>query len=281
MDIDLARTFLEIVRTGSFIAAAEKLHVTQTTVTARIHNLEKQLESRLFIRNRSGATLTDDGEHFLSYANQLVHTWEAARRDLPLPRGSGNLLILGAEISLWNPLLLNWIARLRRDDAELAIRVEVGEREVLQEKLLLGSVDAALMHQPEYLPAMQVEELLEEKLIQVQSVMNPEPYIYVDWGPAFRRQHDVALPLQAQATMSLDLGPLALQYLIQNGGRGYFRTRVVQAYLDEGVIERTPEAPEFSYPIYLVYSREQSGTHLQNALNILHQFIHEDATWHQ
>lgn len=281
MDIDLARTFLEIVRTGSFIAAAEKLHVTQTTVTARIHNLEKQLESRLFVRNRSGATLTDDGEHFLSYANQLVHTWEAARRDLPLPRGSGNLLILGAEISLWNPLLLNWIARLRRDDAELAIRVEVGEREVLREKLLLGSVDAALMHQPEYLPAMQVEELLEEKLIQVQSVMNPEPYIHVDWGAAFRRQHDAALPQQAQATMSLDLGPLALQYLIQNGGRGYFRTRVVQAYLDEGVLERTPEAPEFSYPIYLVYPREHSSARLQNALAVLHQFINGDTSWHQ
>lgn len=37
MDIDLARTFLEVVRTGSFMAAAERLHVTQTAVTARIH----------------------------------------------------------------------------------------------------------------------------------------------------------------------------------------------------------------------------------------------------
>lgn len=39
MDIELARTFLEIVRSGSFMAAAERLHVTQTTVTARVHNL--------------------------------------------------------------------------------------------------------------------------------------------------------------------------------------------------------------------------------------------------
>jgi len=43
MDIELARTFLYIVRSGSFIAAATRLHVTQTTVTARVqtwsHNL--------------------------------------------------------------------------------------------------------------------------------------------------------------------------------------------------------------------------------------------------
>src|SRR5690625_7782267 len=58
MDIELARTFLEIVRTGSFMAAAERLHVTQTAVTARLQNLQGQLGCRLFVRNRSGAPLS-------------------------------------------------------------------------------------------------------------------------------------------------------------------------------------------------------------------------------
>ena len=43
MDIDLTRTFLEIVRSGSFIAAAERMHVTQTAITARIQKLESHL----------------------------------------------------------------------------------------------------------------------------------------------------------------------------------------------------------------------------------------------
>ena len=55
MDIELARTFLYIVRSGSFIAAATRLHVTQTTVTARVQNLESQLGCSLFVRNRAGA----------------------------------------------------------------------------------------------------------------------------------------------------------------------------------------------------------------------------------
>ena len=83
MDIELARTFLVIVRCGSFIAAAEQLCVTQTTVTARIKNLEAQLHCSLFVRNRAGASLTVHGEHFVHYAHQLVHTWEAARTALP------------------------------------------------------------------------------------------------------------------------------------------------------------------------------------------------------
>ncbi|MEG6666960.1 LysR family transcriptional regulator, partial [Pseudomonas aeruginosa] len=62
MDIDLARTILEIARSGSFVAAAERQHLTQTADTARIHNLERQLGCQLFVRNRAGARLTADGE---------------------------------------------------------------------------------------------------------------------------------------------------------------------------------------------------------------------------
>ncbi len=50
MDVAVARTFLEIVRTGSFVGAAANLNLTQTAVSARIRGLETQLASRS--RNR-------------------------------------------------------------------------------------------------------------------------------------------------------------------------------------------------------------------------------------
>ena len=178
MDIDLARTFLEIVRTGSFMAAADRLHITQTTVTARVQNLEGQLGCRLFVRNRSGATLTDHGERFASHASQLVQTWEAARRELPLPQGAESVLTLGAEISLWNPLLLNWLSALREVLPDVALRIEVGEPRSLHERLEQSVLDAVLVHQPDYWPGMQVEQLLEEKLILVRTSHTAEPYVY-------------------------------------------------------------------------------------------------------
>jgi DNA-binding transcriptional LysR family regulator len=54
MDIEQARTFLEIIHAGTFARAAERLHVTQTTVTARVQALESALNCRLFVRNRAG-----------------------------------------------------------------------------------------------------------------------------------------------------------------------------------------------------------------------------------
>lgn len=279
MDIDLARTFLEIVRTGSFMAAADRLHITQTTVTARVQNLEGQLGCRLFVRNRSGATLTDHGERFASHASQLVQTWEAARRELPLPQGAESVLTLGAEISLWNPLLLNWLSALREVLPDVALRIEVGEPRSLHERLEQSVLDAVLVHQPDYWPGMQVEQLLEEKLILVRTPHTAEPYVYVDWGAHFRQQHDVALPEKARAGLTMDLGPLAVQYLVANGGSGYFRTRVAQPYLENGALIRETDAPEFSYPVFLVYSRARKSVQLERAFSVLQTTLDDQPQW--
>lgn len=281
MDIDLARTFLEIVRHGSLAAAAQKLHVTQTAITARVQKLESQLGSTLFVRNRAGARLTPNGEAFVVYANQLVQTWEAARRGLPLPEGYHNVLHIGGEVSLCNPLMLGWAGELRKRIPGHALRMEVRDGEHLLRQLELGLLDAALVFHPEYWPRLQVEQVLEEKLILVRLVAKPEPYVYIDWGPDFRRQHDAALPENARAALSFNLGPLGLQYILEHGGSGYFRTRVVQSYLESGVMEIVPKAPEFNYPTYLVYSRDRDSATLQQAFDLLREVIKRDGDWSQ
>ena len=55
MDVTLARTFLTVMDTGSFVLAAERLHVTQSTISSRIKTLEDLLGRSLFDRSKSGA----------------------------------------------------------------------------------------------------------------------------------------------------------------------------------------------------------------------------------
>jgi DNA-binding transcriptional LysR family regulator len=50
---------------GSFLEAARQLHLTQSTVSVRIHRLEEEPGTRLFVRNRSGVSLTPGGRRFL------------------------------------------------------------------------------------------------------------------------------------------------------------------------------------------------------------------------
>jgi DNA-binding transcriptional LysR family regulator len=74
IDIDLLRTFVTIVETGSFTRAAEHLLRTQSTVSLQIKRLEEQVRCLVFERNARIVRLTPDGEILLGYARQMLRT---------------------------------------------------------------------------------------------------------------------------------------------------------------------------------------------------------------
>lgn len=269
MDIQLAKTFLEIMSAGSLIEAAKRLHVTQTTVTARVQNLEKELGCKLFVRNRSGANLTQDGERFVEHAKRLVESWQRAKLDMQKAQHEASSLIIGVENSLWNPLISEAIALMNQDHSELTLDAQVQEPDVLIRLLIQGFIDAAVVHTPSYHSSFVAELLTEEKLIHVQSVNQPKPDLFVDWGAEFTSQYDAALPQPRKSGFKTNLGPLALKVMLNHGGNGYFRTRAVQKYLDLGELERVKHAPEFSYPIFLMYRNTGENPQLGDFINVL------------
>lgn len=279
MDVELARTFLEIMSAGSFLEASDRLNVTQTAVTARMSSLEEKLGCKLFIRNRSGAKLTPDGERFVDYATSLVQVWDRAQVEMKLPLGVDSRLCIGGETSLWTPVVVNWVLWIQSNIANIALHTEVADPENLIDKLGKRSLDAIIVHRPNYYSGFVVEQLMEEKLIHVRSVKNPEPDLFVDWGTEFRDQFDAALPQPRQTTYSFSLGPLALQVMLQQGGNGYFRTRVVKPYIERGILERVSGAPEFTHPVYLVYRQGEMTKSLEQALCGLRLLAGEDARW--
>ena len=271
MDITLARTFLSIVETQSFLRAAERLHVTQTTVSARVRTLESLLGRVLFVRNKRGAALTPAGERLLPHASMLVQVWERARQQVAVPGGSRTVLSVGCEISLWDPLLLQWLLWMRATAPHVAIRTEVGFPSDLLDKVADGVLDIAIAYAPQQRPRLRVELLIEEKLIMVTTAAKPqlprpEDYVYVDWGPDFAAQHDLAFPELSNAAVRAGLGPLGREYVVAAGGTGYFRHDVVHAHLESGRLRRVPDTPEFLYPAYAVYAAGADRQTLEPAL---------------
>ncbi len=258
MDIGLARTFLEIASAGSFMGAAERLHLTQTAISARVRSLEQSLGAALFVRNRAGATLTPAGERFHRYALILVQAWEQAQHQMAVPTGKAAVLTIGCEVSLWEPLLLNWLLEMRRSAPQLALRTVVGLPEVLLNRVSDGTMEIAVVYAPHQKPGLRIELLIEEKLVMVTTLqegqsIRADDYVFVDWGPQFAAQHNLAFPELASAGVSASLGPLGREYVLAAGGTGYFRLDVVRSHLDSGRLRRVPGAPEFLYPAYAVY----------------------------
>src|SRR5690606_2866691 len=106
MDLEQVRTFLEVVEAGSFVRAAQELNVTQSTVSARIKELELLLGQSLFVRRKSGVMLTPAGKRFQPHAATFLHVLQQARQDVALPAETAAVLNIGGQFSLWERILL-------------------------------------------------------------------------------------------------------------------------------------------------------------------------------
>lgn len=275
MDIDQARTFLAITAHGSFLAAADYLHVTQSTVSARIQRLEQELGIRLFVRNRAGAALTVGGRRFAEFAKRLVLTAEQARQQVGLPSRYRATLRVGGRIALWDDLLPTWVRWLRAQTEAVAIRSEIGFEDDLMRRLIEGALDIGVMYSPSHSPGLVVEHLFDETLILVSSRANDrgplDDYIYVDWGPAFDIQHAQSYPDLEPPPLMVNIGWLGVQLMRANGGSCYLPIRMARPLLAAGQLFEVSAAARYPHPVYMVYAKDSDNSVLALALDGLRQ----------
>ncbi|MCF8473453.1 MAG: LysR family transcriptional regulator [Emcibacter sp.] len=259
MDITQIRTFIAVVDTGSFIAAADKVCVTQSTVSIRIRNLEDQLGTYLFERSKQGASLTIAGKQFHKHAMALAKIWDQARLDVGIGDEHETILRIGGQVSLWNNFLLRLLPWMRINAPEIALRTEMGYSPDLTQKLSEGSIDIAIMYRPEHRPGFKVKQIFEEEIILVSSLENKDDifnqdYIYVNWGPEFLSDHALNFPDIKTPRVSLDLGTLGIEYLLHSPASGYFPKRIALPLIKQKKIWAVTWAPKFIYPAYIVYA---------------------------
>jgi DNA-binding transcriptional LysR family regulator len=273
MDIEQIRTFLSVVANGSFLEAANRLYVTQSTVSTRIQRLESYLGVTLFVRNRSGAVLTLPGQRFLRHAKSLLLTLEQARHDIGLPSRFRASITVGTRIALWEELLPRWVGDMRRQAPDLSIRSQIGFEEDLMRAMIEGRMDVAIMYTPHHSPGLQIEHLFDETLTLLTTDPDrPWPnddYIYVDWGPAFYALHNSHYPDLESPGQVVNIGWLGVQLIISNGGSCFLPMRMAEPLIRAKKLFHVPDSPQFRLPTYMVFPRDSNSPVLQQVLDSL------------
>jgi DNA-binding transcriptional LysR family regulator len=153
--------------------------------------------------------------------------------------------------------MADWLVWMNRHSSDIALRAVIDVPSRLLARVEEGSLDLAVLYGPEQRPDLVMELLAEEKLMLVTTNANGQietkGYVHVDWGPAFEASEQAAFPALANPAISISLGPLALGYILQVGGSGYFRFGTVRPFLGDGRLHPVRGAPEFSHSIHLVY----------------------------
>ncbi len=280
MDIDQAKTFLAIAAHGSFLEAARRLHVTQSTVSARVQNLEADLGAKLFVRNRAGASLTPAGRRFLQHAKTLVLTVEQARHDVGLPSRYRASIRIGGRIALWEGFLPRWVGWMRRTAPDVSIHSEIGFEEDLMRRLVEGTLDIGLMYTPSHAPGLVVEHLFDETLVLVSSRQDlrwpGDDYIYVEWGPGFYAKHRESYPDLERSAQVVNIGWLGVQLILANGGACFLPIRMAQPLIDVGRLFQVSSGPEFVHPAYMVFPRQADSEALRQAVAGLRELAREE-----
>ena len=258
MNISHLKAFLEIAEIGSFQHSAERLHITQSTISARIKTLEEQLGQDLFIRRRDGAQLTPQGHKLVPHAQAAVQAWEQAKLRLSLPEQLSHMLAIGVQMDLWADLLLPWVDQIKTQRAEVGFALRVEFSEVLLKQIHEGGLDMALCYSPSRMPGFVSQRILLDELILASSEQRAaqtewrEDYVHVDWGESFRQQYQQAYTTLRAPALTVGTYTLALDYIERNGGCAFMPKRAVQNLLDSGKLHQIQDAPVFEHPVYLV-----------------------------
>lgn len=280
MDVDLARTLLAIVEAGSFKGAADKLNLTQSTISARIKTLEYAVGKRLLERSKSGVQLTPAGEHFYRHAVALVRVWRHALLEIATSEKHTDHLAIGGQLSLWEGFLLPWVAGTRDARPELAVTASVGASLELMDRLIEGTLDLAVVYRATSRPGLVVEHIFDEELVLVSSgetnLRQPGPgYVFVNWGPEFAADHASAYPDLSHSGLHLELGAIGVNYLLGTQASGYFPLRIAQAYVEAGQVKIMSRARRFIYPVYAVYPEDRDTDGYDPILESLRQTVEE------
>jgi DNA-binding transcriptional LysR family regulator len=186
------------------------------------------------------------------------------------------VVALGGELSLWNPLLLDWLVWMKAHQPEIAIHAHVGVPDQLLEQLRTGVLDLAVLYAPKLLPGFKVELIEEEQLVLVRTPGSDgmPDYVHVDWGPQFAARSGVGQAAFGEPGLLVGLGPLGLSYILRAGGMGYFRRGVTAPHVEAGELEIVEGAPEFTYPAYAVYPEAaEARADVQEALRGLKEVV--------
>jgi LysR family hca operon transcriptional activator len=163
------RYFVAVADAGSLtVAAEEKLHTSQPSLSRQIQDLENELGARLLTRRARGIELTPAGRVFLDHArsvlSQIEAAAEAARRVARPPKPCFTIGFLTGHELRWMPEAL----RILRDELpNIDVMISSQYSPLLADGLSKGQIDAAFLRREKGAPGLAFRLLVKEPLVVI------------------------------------------------------------------------------------------------------------------
>lgn len=200
MDITKLRMFSALANSLHFGRAADTCHVSPSTLSRNIKQLEEVLGITLFERDNRSVILTHEGEQFLVFAREVIQQWETYQESLLAQADQlrGQLSIYCSVTASYS-FLYEILTEFRVKHPGIAIKLHTGDPAQSIERILAGDEDIAIAARPDKLPVgVSFKPISRSPLIFI-TANNP-----VDWRGLSWKDIPVIIPEEGLARERLD-----------------------------------------------------------------------------
>jgi LysR family transcriptional regulator, nitrogen assimilation regulatory protein len=168
MELRSLHYFVRIAELGSITRAAAHLHVAQPALTRHVQRLEDELQITLFTRANRGVRLTEGGQKLLESAQRILRDLERAGDEIRAHKAhpSGKV-VLAVTPTLCPVVVPELFARMRRHYPMIELKVVHAGMVRLEEFLVDGRVDMALLSEMSKSRLIRSSRLAEEEMVLV------------------------------------------------------------------------------------------------------------------
>ena len=158
--------FKAVAECGNMTKAAEKLFVSQPSVSLAISDIEKEYDVVLFERLPGRLRLTSTGKNLLGYARQILNTeWEMEQY---LNGESENSCVrIGATVTVGSTVIAPLIAKMKTELPNVNYHVTVANTHVIEQMLMEGEADIALVEGELKNSGLECRTVLRDRLVLV------------------------------------------------------------------------------------------------------------------
>lgn len=169
MDLKQLEYFVRVAELGSFTKASLALDVAQPALSRQVRLLEVELRQNLLIRNGRGATPTEAGKLLLEHGRGILHQVARAREELGRVRGAlAGRVAIGLPPSLARVLAVPLTRAFREQLPEASLSITEGLSTTMQEWLVTGRLDIAVLYNAQPAPEIEIAPLQDEELLLVE-----------------------------------------------------------------------------------------------------------------
>jgi DNA-binding transcriptional LysR family regulator len=280
LEIRQLKTFITIVKLGSFSQAAQFLGYTQSTLTTHIQLLEKELDTVLFERFGHQLMLTTDGERLYEYAEQITKLSDDAKNEFDnfaVPRGP---IVIGMPESLGlyylTDVLKEYVALYPDVDLKLKFGIASDFRNLLRKNMMdlaffleknIQDTDLKgelLWAEPVVMVSSPRHRLAAQKQVKAKDLQG-QTFVFTDSGSNYRMAlEEIMNKAEVQPRTVLEIGQIEIikQFVISNLGIAILPLVAAKAEISAGLLAALPwQGRDLTTNTFLVYHREKWHSH--------------------